>query len=614
MGVFSAKNSRITSAHLRLLATTDIHAHMTGWNACQNRNSPGLGLDRLAVTIRRARETATGKTLLLDNGDVLQGTAEADACAQPGSAIAHPWPAIANELGYGAVGLGNHDFDYGLDYLESIVGELTPPVLCSSLSHGQIEGVVPWTLVPLELDCNDAKTRPISIGIFSVLPPQTMMWNHRNLADHLGFDTGTKAARRAVRQLRHAGADLIVALCHSGLSTDMDPGTENFALQVAQSVAGIDAMVMGHTHRRFPNTENETMSPLIDHAKGTVAGVPAVMPGFAARSLGIIDLDLAWSNGKWRVGQHSVRLEQAEPVETDPAISALAAPSILATRELMQRPVSQTGHAIHSFFNALQSGTEHALMARTMIRAISADVSGSKLAKLPVIASVSSAAVGGHGGVTNFINIPKGPILERHIAMLCPYQNDIWAAVMTGADLWEWAERAAAFFGSDDKTDMALANPDAPFFNFDVLMGLETIIDPCAPARYDPTGVLINPDARRIRSLGWKGVDVAPASQFLVAMTSYRGAGGGSFPGLPEAETIVQTSVDLATALRSDLREEPLGEKPAPSAWRFSPGHGRQVVIDTSPDAMQHFNDISHFDPKPVGQTRDGFLRLQVTI
>lgn len=613
MGDFSSVNSRKTGATLRLLATTDMHAHMTGWDACQNRTSPGLGLDRLAVTIRRARATAPGQTLLLDNGDVLQGTAEADACAQPGSAIAHPWPAIANALGYDAVGLGNHDFDYGLDYLESITGMLNAPVLCASLSRGQIEGVVPWTLVPLQLDCEDRKTRPIAVGIFSVLPPQTVMWNQRKLADHLDFDTGTDAARRSVKHLRRSGADLVVALCHSGLSTDVDPGTENFAYQVARTVAGIDAMIMGHTHRRFPDTD-DGISAWIDHAQGTVAGVPAVMPDFAAQSLGIIDLDLIWDAGAWRVRQHSVQLAQAPRNETEPAITALAAPSIAATRDLMQRPVSETGHAIHSYFNALQSGTEHALTARAMMRTISAHVAGSELAELPVIASVSSAAVGGHGGVTNFINIPKGPILERHIAMLCPYQNDIWAAVLTGADLWNWAERAAAYFGPTEDTDSALANPAAPFFNFDTLIGLDTVVDPFAPPRFDPVGVLVDPAARRIRSLRWQGTEVTSASRFLVAMTSYRGAGGGGFPGLSDAETILQTPVDLASALRRDLQESPLGASPPDSAWRFITGRNRQVVIDTSPDAIEHLDDISRFCPTVLGKTTDGFLRIRVTI
>lgn len=606
-------NSRTASASLRLLATSDVHMHMTGWDARQDKTACGIGLDQLAITIHEARATAPGHTLLLDNGDILQGTAEGDICARPNCAIPHPWPAVANALGYDAVGLGNHDFDYGIEFLEGIVAQIAAPVLCASLSEGHIEGVQSGVLLSLALDCQDGLARPISIGVFSVLPPQTLMWNHRNLVGQVAFDNGVDAATRAVKKLRADGADLIVALCHSGLSAQTDPGTENFAAQLAKDVPGIDAMIMGHTHRRFPG-EDHGIGAVADAKKATIANVPAVMPEFAAQSLGVIDLDLVWDEGCWRVVGHSVALKPAAQCEADTAISTLAAPSIAATRTLMDVPVSATGHGIHSYFNALQTETEHALVARAMTRVIADEARDTPFASLPVLASVSSSAVGGHGGVANFIAIPKGTVLARHVAMICPYQNDIWAAVLTGADLWNWAERSAAYFGPRVGTVSHLANPDAPFFSFDSLMGLETVIDPFAPPRYDPTGGLIDSGANRIRSLKHNGIDLAPDSKFLVAMTSYRGAGGGAFPGLTTAETILRTDADLAKAVQKELIEEPLGDAPAPSAWHFASNLSQQVMLETSPDAADHLDSIARFDPHPMGLTDAGFLQIRVTL
>lgn len=610
---FSSRTSRFASAHLRLLATTDVHAHMTGWDARQKRMRTGLGLDRLAITIQEARDKAQGQTLLFDNGDVLQGTAEADICAASESKTPHPWPAVANALGYDALGLGNHDFDYGLGFLETIVNRLTAPVICASISEGHINGVLPGAVIPLMMECDDGVCRPLSVGVFSVLPPQTLIWNHSNLSGRITFDTGVDAATRAVHSLRNVGAELIVALCHSGLSAKTEANTENFSAQVASQVPGVDAMIMGHTHRRFPD-EDHGIGPLADPVQGTLAGLPAVMPEFAARSLGIIDLVLTWEGGRWHVARHTVSLRSAAHSDTDPSISHLAAPSIAATRAIMETPVSATGHHIHSYFNALQTGTEHALVARTMTGVIAEYVKDTPHAALPLIASVSSSAVGGHGGVTNFIDIPKGPILARHVAMICPYQNDIWAAVLTGADLWNWAERSAAYFGASRETTSALANPDAPFFSFDSLMGLEAVIDPFAPPRYDVSGGLIDPNARRICALRFNGQDITADERYLIAMSSYRGAGGGSFPGLSTAETILQTKTDLAKAMHRDLSETPVSDDPAPTAWRFVSGLNRQVIIETSPDAARHLDDISCFDPDPVGLTNDGFLQIRVTI
>ena len=445
------------------------------------------------------------------------------------------------------------------------------------------------------------------------MPQQTLIWSHSNLFGRVAFDTGVDAATRAVAQLRADGVDLIVALCHSGLSTHTEPGAENFAAQLAAKVPGIDAMIMGHTHRKFPG-EDHGVGVLSDTKVGTVAGVPAVMPGFAAQSLGVVDLDLSWEDGRWQVAGHSTSLKPAAQGQMDPAISALAAPSIAMTRAVMDTPISSTGHNIHSFFNALETGTEHALVARTMTRVIADHVAGTPLESLPLIASVASSAVGGHGGVSNFIEIPEGNILARHIAMICPYQNDVWAAVLTGDDLRKWAERSATYFGPQSGVISPLTNPEVPFFSFDSLIGLETVIDPFAPARYDAKGEVLDPEATRICALRYNGVNVEPGAQFLVAMTSYRGAGGGGFPGLSTAKTILRTDADLADALRKELGENPLGETSAPTAWRFACDLNQQVILETSPKAANHFAAIARFDPHPVGTTDTGFLQIRLTL
>lgn len=613
MGEPAAKSSRNTGAYLRVLGTSDTHMHLTGWDARYDHTSYGLGLDQLAVTIRAARDAAPGQTLLLDNGDSLHGTPEADICAQGSAAMAHPWAQITNALAYDAMGLGNHDFDYGLGFLETVAGQMNMPVLCSSLSKGAIAGVQPTALLTRTLICGDGVARPISIGIFSVLPPQTFNWNQRHLCGHIAFDTGVSSARRAVASLRGQRADLIIALCHSGLSTQTDPGCENFGVQLAANVPGIDAMILGHTHRRFPDAEHGG-GPLVDPKAGTVAGVPSVMPGFAAKSLGVIDLKLVWGDAGWQVSGHDVSLIGPSGQMTDAAIGALAAPAIAATRDVMATPLTTTGHTIHSYFTGLQTETESALVARAMTQVIAREVAGTPLAALPLIATVPPAAAGGHGGAANYVNVPKGVVLNRHAAMLCPYQNAIWAAVLTGSELANWAERSAAYFAPRRGRLSPLINPDAPYFSFDSLVGLEVEVDPFAPARFDDAGEMLNPDARRVRAIRHRGEDLSPDARFLVAMTSYRGAGGGGFPAITAQDTIIRTTQDLTAAVRDLMARGPLGDAPSRTAWRFVPDLGEQVILETSPLAADHLADIAHFDPQPMGINEAGFLQLRLTL
>ncbi|WP_420012625.1 5'-nucleotidase C-terminal domain-containing protein [Tateyamaria sp.] len=600
-------------AHLRILATTDVHMHMTGWNARQDHMDRGVGLDQLAPTIHAARDSAPGLCLLLDNGDILQGTSEGDLCALDPCPVAHPWPGIATALGYDAVGLGNHDFDYGLPLLERITAQMVPPVLCASLGPGQVAGVLPHTQLARTVQCSDGTTRALRIGVTSVLPPQILVWNHRALHDRVTFEHGVVAAGRAVAALRAGGADVIVLLCHSGLSLDPDPAGENFAAQIEAQVPGIDAMILGHTHRQFPG-DDQGMGAIVDATRGTVAGVPAVMPGVFAKSLGCIDLALAQNHDGWQVVGHESGLQDARPDDPDDAITTLAAPSIAAARSRLAEPLTTTGHAIHSFFNLLQSGTEAVLVARALTQAIAGEVAGGSLAEVPLIASVACTAAGGQGGVMNYVDIPKGPVLARHASMISPYPNQIWAILMTGAALYDWAERSAAIFGPTAGRLSPLANPDAPAFNFDTLVGVEAEYDPFAPARFDASGSLLDRAATRVRRLRYKGADIAADDRFLVAMSSYRGAGGGNFPGLDTATQVLRTELDMRKAVSETFRDAPVGAASAPSAWHFVTGLEAQVIIETAPWTTAHLEDIARFDPRPMGLNAAGFLEVQVTI
>jgi 2',3'-cyclic-nucleotide 2'-phosphodiesterase / 3'-nucleotidase len=609
-----AMNSRRIFADLRVLATSDVHMHVSGWDALRDRTVPGTGMTALATVIRAERASAPGACLLFDNGDALQGTPVGDICTQPLDGQAHPWSDIIDNLGYDAVGLGNHDFDFGLGFLERVIAGTSAKVLCASIAAGALDRVQPGLILRRELECSDAVTREICIGVTSVLPPQTALWNHRHLDGRIAFSDGIGSARRAVQALRRDGADIVVVLCHSGLPEDADADNENFAADLAEQVPGVDAMIMGHTHRLFP-TPDISVGPNCDQVKGTVHGVPAVMPGFGAEHLGIIDLKLAWSPEGWSVAGHEVRLaDPPRDAPEDPAISAIAAPAIAATRASLDATIAQTDIAFHSYFEMLQSGPSTQILADAMMLTISDHVAGTELANLPLIASVSSMAMGGRAGPANFVDVPAGDIQERHLAMLCPYPNAIWATVLTGAELTQWAERSAAYFNKTRPECRQLVNPSAPSFNFDSLFGLETVIDPCSPPRYSPGGLLIDPAGRRVAALLHKGDAVADDAEFLVAMTSYRGAGGGLYPGQTDRPIAVRTDIEVKAALRSGLGNGELHITQPASVWRFADRPETPVIVETAPTAMRYLDDIAQFNPEPLGETASGFLQLRVSI
>src|ERR1700677_1457522 len=101
---------------LRLIGTSDLHAYLYPYDYYRDRPDETVGLAKTATLIAAARAEAAN-TLLLDNGDFIQGAPLGDWAAQQlqtGGSATHPVVAAMNELGYAAGTLGNHEFNYGL--------------------------------------------------------------------------------------------------------------------------------------------------------------------------------------------------------------------------------------------------------------------------------------------------------------------------------------------------------------------------------------------------------------------------------------------------------------------------------------------------------------------
>lgn len=586
--------------------------HLTGWDALRGAPVDDKGMDRLATVIREEKENAASGWLLLDNGDALQGTPMGDVCVE--HVDTHPWPAVLNALNYDAVGLGNHDFDFGLPFMDAVMAQVNCPVLCANASSAAATCMTAYTILERELTCSDGQVRMLRIGVTSVLPPQTGVWNRRCLDGAVRFEGGVQAARLAVQELRDAGADVVIVLCHSGLTDGIDATGENFAAAIASDISGVDAMILGHTHLRFPGPDHAGFATA-DTDAGTLSGVPAVMPAYAAAELGVIDLGLV-HDGVWRVASHHVRRREINAdTAADAIVTQITQPYLAATEARLDTPIGHTSEHVHSWFSMLNPSGAEKVVARALSTTIEETVAGTDLAGLPLLASVAPAALGGRAGPSNFVNIEPGPFRERHVAMLCPYPNTVWAAVLTGAEIWDWIDRSLVYFAEGDADDMALTNPDAPAFNFDMIYGLEAEVDPFAPPAFDVNGHRVHRDSTRVRRLSHQGRDVDPRERFVLAMTSYRGAGGGNFPGIGPHTRTVRTDVELRQALRTTItsNETSPTHSNAP-CWRFSSKSETRRVIHTAPAAEDHLADIASFAPNVLGLDRNGFLQVEVTV
>lgn len=444
-----------------------------------------------------------------------------------------------------------------------------------------------------------------------------MTWDMAHLKGKVFATDIVEAAQRYVPRMKAEGADIVIAAAHSGMSPGPRQGMDENASNYLAAVPGIDAILTGHSHRVFPDPSFANI-PGVDLAKGTINGVPTVMPGFWGNHVGVVDLTLRKGAGGWqRVdGTGSTRdirrreNDQWVPaVEPDPAIVASAKDVHEGTLAFVRRPVARTNAPINSYFALVRDDPSIQVVTRAQRDYAKAMMAGTPHASLPVLSAGAPFKAGGRAGPTYYTDVPAGDIAIRNVADLYLYPNTIRAVRITGAGVREWLEMSAGQFGRIDPTvttPQRLINPSFPTYNFDVIDGITYRIDLTQPARYDTTGTVANPNAHRIVDLRFEGRPIDDAAWFLVATNNYRASGGGNFPGLDGSNIVLETSESSQEMLKQWLIDQKTVDTRVKANWSFARiAAPVKVVFESSPSARRFLAGQSAI--RDAGDAANGF-------
>lgn len=614
---------------LRLIGTSDLHANIFAYDYYRDRPDDRVGLARTAGLIAEAR-SQVGNSLLLDNGDIIQGTPLGDYVAlsrglAPGDV--HPMIAAMNTLGYDACTLGNHEFNYGLDFLDAALAGADFPAVCCNVYRADGGFYVrPWLVVERAFGDAAGVPRILRIGVIGFTPPQIVQWDHGHLAGRITTIGIAEAARLYVPALRET-VDLVVALCHSGISRRSAslPGEENAALALART-PGVDALFLGHQHMLLPGPDFVGIAG-VDVFAGALEGVPAVMPGFWGSHLGIIDLTLVRQASRWRVVAAQV---EARPIyarqdrivtglaTADPAVLAAARRAHEETLAYVRSPVGAIASPIQSFFALVADDPSVQIVNAAQawyVRRLAATMPA--LADLPILSAAAPFKCGGHGGPDYYTDVKAGAIAIKDVADIYLYPNALRAVKIDGATLREWLERSAGLFRRIDPDaigEQPLIDPSFASYHFDVVDGVTYAIDVTQPSRYDAEGVLVAPQAHRICDLRFEGRPIDEAQEFIVATNNYRADGGGQFPGCDGSTVVIEAPDTNREALVRYILESRQVEPKADGNWRFAPWPAAVVAtFETSPLADPAIVPAS-VRLTALGDAPGGFVRYRLEL
>ncbi|EHA3581035.1 bifunctional 2',3'-cyclic-nucleotide 2'-phosphodiesterase/3'-nucleotidase [Salmonella enterica] len=632
-----AASVNAATVDLRIMETTDLHSNMMDFDYYKDTATEKFGLVRTASLIHAARNEVKN-SVLVDNGDLIQGSPLGDYMAAKGlkDGDVHPVYKALNTLDYAVGNLGNHEFNYGLDYLHNALAGAKFPYVNANIIDVKTQKPLftPYLIKETSVIDKDGNPQTLKIGYIGFVPPQIMIWDKANLSGKVTVNDITETARKYVPEMREKGADIVVVIAHSGLSADPYHSMAENSVYYLSEVPGVDAIMFGHAHAVFPGKDFADIKGA-DIAKGTLNGIPAVMPGMWGDHLGVVDLVLNNDSGKWQVTQAKA---EARPIYDAAAKKSLAAEDsklvgILkadhdATREFVSKPIGKSADNMYSYLALVQDDPTVQVVNNAQKAYVEHFIQGDPdLAKLPVLSAAAPFKVGGRkNDPASFVEVEKGQLTFRNAADLYLYPNTLVVVKASGKEVQEWLECSAGQFNQIDihsNKPQSLINWDGfRTYNFDVIDGVNYQIDVSQPARYDGECQMVNPQAERIKNLTFNGKPVDPNATFLVATNNYR-AYGGKFAGTGDSH-IAFASPDenravLAAWIGAESKRAGEIHPAADNNWRLAPIHSDTALdirFETSPGdkAAAFIKAKGQYPMKKVAVDDIGFAIYQVDL
>ncbi|OUC96118.1 bifunctional metallophosphatase/5'-nucleotidase [Streptosporangium minutum] len=527
-----------TSVTVTVMGTSDLHGNTLNWDYFKNTkftDSKGndVGLAKVSTLVNKIRaERGADRTLLFDSGDTIQGTplayyyAKMEPVDETGGL--HPMARAMNAIGYDAVTLGNHEFNYGLPLLATWVRQMKAPVLGANAVHARtgLPAYRPFTIKTMKIKGE----KPVRVGVLGLTNPGVAIWDKANVEGRLRFTDLVKSARKWVPVIRGLGADVVVVTAHAGDSGMSSYGgdlpVENASAMVAEEVPGVDAVLFGHAH-------NEVAQKFVTN-KATGRQVLLTEPAKWGQRLSVIDFQLTKKRGKWAVTGKSSTTLNTNTVDEDPKIVALMKEQHDTTVKYVNTVVAQSKEQLSAAESPYKDTPILDYIQKVQTETVRKALEGTADASLPVL-SISAP-------FSRSATFPAGPVSVRDMAGLYIYDNTLMAVKLTGAQLKDYLEYSARYYNQlapDAPVDLAaLTNANGtPDYNYDQLSGVTYDVDVAKPV------------GLRIAGLSYQGQPVAADQQFVVAINNYRQSGGGGFPHVTTAPVVYNAQVEIRQAL-----------------------------------------------------------------
>lgn len=550
---------------LTILGTSDVHGQLWNWSYEDDKETP-VGLSQVSTVVNNVRTENPNGTILIDNGDINQGTILTDDLYNKDPLINQPNPMIKamNYMKYDAMVLGNHEFNFGLDLIHKINTEAGFPILSANTYVKATNNHFVGSTTTKDIDINGDGEKDLTVGIIGLTTPQIPLWDGSKV-ESLYFEPLKEEAEKAVAELKDS-ADIIVASIHAGRENS-DPAAS--ADQVINNVAGIDAFILGHDHRSFA-----------EQLDGPNGKVPVAGPKDTGTEMVRIDLDVEKTNDKWQVKNSNAAIVDTKNVAADEGLKSETQEYHDTTRAFISEKI---GTATADFLPPEEvKGIPEAQLRPTamisLINNVQREATGAQLAASALFKADSK--------------FNAGDISYSNIFDIYKYPNTLVSANITGANLLKYMENQADYYNTPGPDDLTISfNQNIRVYNYDIVSGVSYKID------------ISKPSGSRIINPTIEGKPVDPEATYTMAMNNYRYEGLLA-QGIVSGEPIYNSDPQTLRGLIADYIREKNVLDPAEEIeenWEIIGYHFEKKWRDLAVELVN--NGTLHTEPAADGRT-----------
>ncbi|MDQ0206015.1 bifunctional metallophosphatase/5'-nucleotidase [Alkalicoccobacillus murimartini] len=519
----------MSKIQLNVIETSDVHGHIMPHRYRTESDLP-LGLAKIGSLIREER-TKHDHVLLIDNGDLIQGTPLTTYFSKLDTEQEHPLIRAANLLDYDASVLGNHEFNFGLNTLNKAVKDSSFPWLAANIVNRETKQCYfgrPYIVKEFE---------GVKVAILGLTTQYIPNWEDPHHIEGLEFEDCVESAKKWVKQIRETEEpDVMIVSYHGGFERNPENGAEeeretgeNQGYAICQEVEGIDLLLTGHQHRLLA---------------GKCGDVHILQPGCFGAVVGKAVIELEKRSEKWSIT--SIHTELIEPINVE-ADQAVVDASNALEEEVQAWLDEPIGHVEGSL--RIEDAFDVRLNKHPFTEFINkVQMEASKTA-------ISSTAL--------FDNTSKGfpdTITIRDVMSNYIYPNTLKVLEITGEELKAALERSASYFQVvDGKPDInpAFLYPKPQHYNYDMWEGIRYTID------------LSKNEGERIVQLEEEnGKAINMQETYEVVMSNYRASGGGEYTMFKDKPVIREMQDDMTDLIIQYVQKHKTISSTVNQNWR----------------------------------------------